>query len=159
MEQLEKINQVEKLLVDTKQLMQTIDEMYYKKNYDEIDDYKDIKETDRKFRNCRILLMRNLEKIKKYCDLNFNLFLALQLHLTVMQNEIQRLSMIEVEEEKIINEVKKIEDDSTTEESEYETTEDDDDETTEDDDDETTEDDDDECNNIKVEKLSLKESD
>jgi hypothetical protein len=116
MEELEKINQVEKVLVDTKELMKTIDEMYYKKQFNKLEEFKSIEEADKKFRKCRFLLIRNLEKLKKYLDLNFNLFLALQLHLTVMLNEMQKLENIDETEERIMR--LKIEDDSTTEELE-----------------------------------------
>jgi len=111
-EDLERINKVEQLLVDTKELMRTIDNMYYKKGYDKIEEFKELKDFDNKFRRCRLLMMRNLEKVKKHLDLGFNLTLALQIHLTVINNEMKKIQEIEQAEEKIIEEVKNIEDDS-----------------------------------------------
>lgn len=99
MEELERINQVKQLLVNTESLCTSIDEMFYKKNYDKIEEYKHIKDYDIKFRRCRDLLELNLDRLKECLDTNFNLFLALQLHLTIMQKEIERINMIEVEEE------------------------------------------------------------
>jgi tartrate dehydratase alpha subunit/fumarate hydratase class I-like protein len=94
MEELERINQVEQLLVNTKELMKSIDEMFYKKKYNEIEKYKSIEETDKKFRRCRELLLKNMKDLKECLDTNFNLFLALQLHLTVMTKEIQKLEEV-----------------------------------------------------------------
>jgi hypothetical protein len=98
MEELERINQVEQLLVNTKELMKSIDEMFYKKKYNEIEKYKSIEETDKKFRRCRELLLKNMKDLKECLDTNFNLFLALQLHLTIMNKEIQKLEEEVVEE-------------------------------------------------------------
>jgi len=99
MKELERINQVEQLLVNTKELMKSIDEMFYKKKYNEIEKYKSIEETDKKFRRCRELLLKNMKDLKECLDTNFNLFLALQLHLTIMNKEIQKLEEEEVVEE------------------------------------------------------------
>jgi hypothetical protein len=99
MEDLERINQVEQLLVDTKQLMKSIDEIYYKKNYNQIEKFKSIEETDKKFRRCRELLLKNMRDLKDSLDTNFNLFIALQLHLTIMNKDMQKLEQLEVEEE------------------------------------------------------------
>jgi hypothetical protein len=99
MEELERINQVEQLLVNTKELMKSIDEMFYKKKYNEIEKYKSIEETDKKFRRCREILLKNMKDLKECLDTNFNLFLALQLHLAVMNKEIQKLEKEEVVEE------------------------------------------------------------
>jgi len=91
MEDLERINQVEKLLVDSKEIMKTIDEMFYKKKYNEIEKFKSFVETDKKFRICRNLLLKNMKDLKECLDTNFNLFLALQIHMKVMINEIQKI--------------------------------------------------------------------
>ena len=91
MEELERINKVEKLLVDTEEITKTLNEMYYKKNYDKIEIFKGIKESDEKFKACRRLLKTNLRNLKECLETNFNLFLALQLHLGVMNKEIEKL--------------------------------------------------------------------
>ena len=91
MDELERINFVEKILVDTEAIMKSIDEMYYKKKFDEIEKYKSIKDVDIKFRRCRELLIKNMKSLKESLDVNFNLFLALQVHLAVMNKEMQKL--------------------------------------------------------------------
>jgi hypothetical protein len=97
--ELEKINQVKQLLVDTDSLCTTIDNMYYQKKYDTIEEFSKVKEYDVKFRKCRDLLKLNLNKLTEILDTNFNLVLALQLHLTVMKKEMELVNAIEVEEE------------------------------------------------------------
>jgi hypothetical protein len=80
--------------------MKTIDEMFYKKKYNEIEKYESIVDTDKKFRRCRELLLKNMRDLKECLDTNFNLFLALQIHLAVMTKEIQKLEEeVKVEED------------------------------------------------------------
>jgi hypothetical protein len=101
MQELERINQVKQLLVDTESLCTSLDEMYYKKNYHNIEQFSQIKEYDLKFRCCRDLLKLNLDRLKEVLDTNFNLFLALTLHLSVMQKEMDKINNLDVEEQKI----------------------------------------------------------
>ena len=98
--------------------MNTIDEMYYDKKFNEIEEFKSIQETDKKFRKCRHLLMSNLGELKTILDLNFNLFLALQLHLTVMQHEMQKLENLDVTEKQLTK--LKVEDNTSSEDSDDE---------------------------------------
>lgn len=93
MEELNRINQVEQLIVDSSSLMKLIDEMYYKKKFNEIEKYVYIAESDKKFRECRTLLVDNLDKLKKKLNLNYNLVIALQIHLQVITNEIENLDL------------------------------------------------------------------
>lgn len=91
MDEFEWINFVEKILVDTESITKSIDEIYYKKKFDQVERYKSIKDTDIKFRKCRELLLKNIISFKECLDVNFNLFLALQIHLAVINKEMQRL--------------------------------------------------------------------
>lgn len=113
-EELERINKVEQLLIDTQSLITSIDELYYKKKYNQIEIYKSIQEADIKFRKCRKLLIKNLDKLKEVLDMNFNLFLALTLHMTIMNNELEQLSNIELDYEDISTQVQNIKVDELT---------------------------------------------
>jgi len=115
MEELERINQVEKLLVDSKALMDIIDNLYYKKQYDTMEEYKSIGELDKKFRRCRNLLNKNLRGLKESLDMNFNLFLALQLHLAVMNKEIEKLADIKEDDDPLTVKEEDIESDNDDE--------------------------------------------
>jgi hypothetical protein len=94
MEDLERINQVEKVLVDSLSICNLLDEMYYKNKIDN-DVMLTFEEADKKFRECRKLLIKNLANLKESLQLNFNLFLALQLHLTIITNEMEKIQNIE----------------------------------------------------------------
>lgn len=112
MDKLENLKNVEQLLVDTESLSTTLQIMYYKKKLNEVEKYKSVEEIDMKFRQCRDLLKDNIKKIKYELELNYNLFLALGLHLSVMANEIKKLE--DINDDEIINEVRRIEDSTDT---------------------------------------------
>ena len=100
-QEIERLNQVSQLLVDTKELMKTIDEMYYKKGFDVMEQYKEIQETDNKFRKCRQLLIKNMDRLKEQLTTNFNLVLALSVHMSVMTKELEKLNDIKLDYEDI----------------------------------------------------------
>jgi len=95
METIEDINKVEQILVDCEAITTTLDIMYYKKKLNEIEKYKFVEIADKKFKMCRDLLKDNLKKLKYSLNINYNLFLALSLHLRVMTTEIEKLQQIE----------------------------------------------------------------
>jgi hypothetical protein len=95
MEELKKINVVEQLLVDCESISKTLKIMYYDKKLNEIEEYKDIEEVEQKMNICRKLLKTNLYKLKELLDINHNLFLALTLHLKIMEKSIEKISDIE----------------------------------------------------------------
>lgn len=100
MEEVERINKAEQILLDCEALKTTIDELYYKKKIDRIEEFKSIKETDIKFRECHRLMKDNLKKLKEQLNLNFNLLLALTVHLGAMNQEMEKLKDYKIEEEK-----------------------------------------------------------
>ena len=95
MERVEDINKVEQILVDCEAITTTLNIMYYKKRLNEIEKYQSIEIADIKFKKCRDLLKDNLKKLKYSLDVNFNLFLALSVHLAVMSGEIEKLKLTE----------------------------------------------------------------
>ena len=95
MDKLENINKVEQILVDCEAITTTLNVMYYKKRLNEIEKYQSIEIADIKFKKCRDLLKDNLKKLKYSLDVNFNLFLALSVHLAVMSGEIEKLKLTE----------------------------------------------------------------
>lgn len=95
MERVEDINKVEQILVDCEAITTTLNIMYYKKRLNEIEKYQSIEIADIKFKKCRDLLKDNLKKLKYSLDVNYNLFLALSVHLGVMSKEIEKLKEIE----------------------------------------------------------------
>ena len=99
MESVEEVNRVEQLLLDCEAITTTLDIMYYKKRLNEIEKYESIAVTDIKFKRCRDLLKDNLRKLKYILDVNYNLFLALTIHLAVMTKEIEKLKETENEDD------------------------------------------------------------
>ena len=91
MESVEEIKKVEQILLDCEAITTTLDIMYYKKRLNQIEKYESIEIADIKFKKCRDLLKDNLKNLKYILDVNYNLFLALSLHLAVMTNEIEKL--------------------------------------------------------------------
>jgi hypothetical protein len=99
MDDLQQINKVQQLLIDTESISKTLKIMYYDKKLNEIEKFKSIEEADIKFKKCRKLLQMNLSKLKDMLDINFNLFLALNLHLKIMEKEIEKIEEEHTEKE------------------------------------------------------------
>jgi len=94
MESVEEINKVEQLLLDCEAITTTLDIMYYKKRLNEVEKYESIAVADVKFKKCRDLLKNNLRKLKYILDVNYNLFLALNIHLAVMTKEMEKIEEV-----------------------------------------------------------------
>ena len=98
---MEEITKTLKLLVDTESLIKMLDEMFYKKKFNQKDEYKELDLLDKRFRKCKEMLKENLDDLETNLAMNLNLSLALYTHIQTVTSEMEKLlSEIEVEEVK-----------------------------------------------------------
>ena len=96
---MEGLKEFQQCLLDTKSLVTLLDECFYKKKYDELDEYKDLVERDKEFRVCRELLKESIQQTSNQFAVNRNLKLALLAHVQIVAELMQNIGGTEQQAE------------------------------------------------------------